>query len=410
MLARLKAAGANPHATALVRAVAGSVRCPEPPSADPLGLAAHLDATYRWVCRAQDARPDGGVSGIFDLVRGTWSASYPETTGYTIPTLLSLASVSGDDEAYERALRMADWCSEVQMQDGAVLSGLLGMPRGPAVFNTGQVIFGWVAAYERSGREHYADCARRACDWLVANQSADGAWRANLSMMTTAPVNTYNARCAWAMAYAGRALGEPRFVAAAEQACDWVLTQQNDGGWFHHAGFAVDEVPLLHTISYVIEGLQGVHAFGGDQRYLDAARRAVDAILRRYAAGPVAGRLDAQWRPTVSWRCPTGEAQIAIVLHRLAPHFPDGGYLEAGQRLVAGVAAVQLSLSAGAPLRPGGGPAVGGVPGSYPVWGGYVRFGLPNWAAKFFLDALLQASRGADEHGFPTPLTDMPLR
>jgi len=31
----------------------------------------------------------------------------------------------------------------------------------------------------------------------------------------------------------------------------------------------------------------------------------------------------------------------------------------------------------------------GAIAGSYPLWGRYLRWRYPNWAAKFFLDALL---------------------
>lgn len=35
-------------------------------------------------------------------------------------------------------------------------------------------------------------------------------------------------------------------------------------------------------------------------------------------------------------------------------------------------------------------PAVcGGIAGSSPIWGDYSRFEYPNWAAKFFADALM---------------------
>jgi len=32
---------------------------------------------------------------------------------------------------------------------------------------------------------------------------------------------------------------------------------------------------------------------------------------------------------------------------------------------------------------------VGAVAGSFPLFGGYMRAGYPNWATKYFLDALL---------------------
>jgi hypothetical protein len=31
----------------------------------------------------------------------------------------------------------------------------------------------------------------------------------------------------------------------------------------------------------------------------------------------------------------------------------------------------------------------GGIAGSWPIWGAYSRFEFPNWAAKFFADALM---------------------
>jgi hypothetical protein len=34
-------------------------------------------------------------------------------------------------------------------------------------------------------------------------------------------------------------------------------------------------------------------------------------------------------------------------------------------------------------------PYYGGIPGSYPIYGRYARLQYPNWAAKFFVDALL---------------------
>jgi hypothetical protein len=404
MLTRLIALQHNEHRVDFARALAGSARrSRQYPAGDEAKLPSRLQATYEWLCQAQDAGTDDGVCAIFDLWSGTWSESYPETTGYIIPTLLALANARDEEEPRRRALRMADWSCERQMEDGAVLSGLLGMRRGPAVFNTGQVVFGWVCAFQQSGERRYALAARRACEWLLANQSPDGAWRANLSVMTSAPVFAYNVRCAWALIYAGQSLEEPSYVTAAQRAADWTLQQQNDAGWFRNNSFALGEVPLLHTIAYVIEGLLGVHAFTLEPRYLEAARRAVDQVVRCYEAGRLAGRLDEDWRPSVSWRCPTGEAQIAVVLHRLARELPDSGYREIASRLIGDVSAAQLSLTGRAPRVPGSGPTVGGVPASFPLWGDYVRFGLTNWAAKFFLDALMLETLQVDELAYPTP-------
>ncbi len=40
-------------------------------------------------------------------------------------------------------------------------------------------------------------------------------------------------------------------------------------------------------------------------------------------------------------------------------------------------------------LHDGDEVARGAIAGSAPIWGGYSRFEFPNWAAKFFADALM---------------------
>ena len=97
-------------------------------------LEEYIHAGYRWLCAAQDAGPDRGVAAYYSLFAG-WANSYPETTGYIIPTFLEYARRFGDEEARRRALEMADWECEVQLASGAVQSGTLAVPPAPSVFN-----------------------------------------------------------------------------------------------------------------------------------------------------------------------------------------------------------------------------------------------------------------------------------
>ena len=64
-----------------------------------------LRAAITWLMHAQDQGRDDGV-GSYHLVDG-WSASYPETTGYIIPTLLAASGHLHWSEPKERALRAA---------------------------------------------------------------------------------------------------------------------------------------------------------------------------------------------------------------------------------------------------------------------------------------------------------------
>ena len=73
------------------------------------GIEQALEASLGWLCRAQDnsASRDGGVASHFSLLKG-WGTSYPETTGYIVPTMLAAAAWRKDEMLRQRAKRMVD--------------------------------------------------------------------------------------------------------------------------------------------------------------------------------------------------------------------------------------------------------------------------------------------------------------
>lgn len=366
-------------ARALVRSALGVRATPQ--------LERNLQETYRWLCRAQDAVAGGGVAGWYHLLSG-WSAAYPETTGYLIPTFLGYAKATGDAEARARALRMADWEIAVQLPSGAVRSGVLSGPVGPAVFNTGQVLFGWIGAYLATAEASYAEAARRAAEWLVATQDEDGAWRRDLSVVSRNRVAAYNVRAAWGLALAGRILGRDEWTRAARRNADWTLLRQLPNGWFEDNTFYEGETPALHTIAYVQEGLQGLADLLGEPRYADAVRRSLRPLLEK-GGDALRARYDRNWRPPGPARCLTGEAQLALVVLRLARRDGDAALLASGRAVLARVASAQ---DLGSPFP----ESRGGLAGSQPMWADYHPLAYTNWAAKFLLDALLLALRDHD--------------
>src|SRR2546430_10683797 len=84
----------------------------------------HLTAAAQWLARAHDVMPDGGVAGRFRLAGG-WTSSYPETTGYIIPTFLALARVLDESRFERRAQRCAAFLLRVQLLNSAFPGGLL---------------------------------------------------------------------------------------------------------------------------------------------------------------------------------------------------------------------------------------------------------------------------------------------
>src|SRR3989442_15570109 len=79
------------------------------PDQDP-GPEKTIEEGVNWLCLAQDHSPtqDGGVARHFSLLSG-WGASYPETTGYILSTLLESARLRRDISLRQREKRAHDW-------------------------------------------------------------------------------------------------------------------------------------------------------------------------------------------------------------------------------------------------------------------------------------------------------------
>lgn len=353
----------------------------------------HLREAVNWLVRAQDATGSGGVSRGYSLVwhphfrlRG-WQAAYPETTGYIIPTLYEASRRLGQPDLAERAERAARWEIAVQLPSGAVQGGVIGEGESPAVFNTGQVILGWLAAFRETGDPIFADAARRAGRFLVAMLDGDGHWRSGNSAHARQDSTLYNARVAWALAEAGAILGEPGFTDAAHRNLCAVASRQHRNGWLPDCCLADPERPLLHTLAYAIRGLLEGGRVLEDTGLITAAARAAGPLLEAVQAnGWMSGRFAADWSPAASWNCLTGEAQMANNWMRLSAVTGEAAWLDPVPRVLAFLKSTQNRRSRDPGLR-------GGIKGSAPIGGWYGRYELLNWAAKFFADALMRHDR-----------------
>src|SRR5262245_19685981 len=150
----------------------------------------HLREAVDWLVRAQDAGSDPGISWGVNF-GGPFLDSYPETTGYIIPTFLKLADHFRDDVFRRRAVAMGEWESQVQMESGAVMGGRVNANPTPAVFNTGMVLLGWSALYEREGNPVFRASLRRASEWLIAFQEPNGDWRQGNSEFANSNATVY---------------------------------------------------------------------------------------------------------------------------------------------------------------------------------------------------------------------------
>ena len=345
--------------------------------------AVHLAAAIDWLCRAQDVRDGhadaGGVSAGWSFEDG-WLPSYPETTGYIIETMLAASKVLQRPELVARAQRMIDWELSIQQADGA-FPGHFGEPGSrPVIFNTGQIMHGMLAGYTQLQREECLSAAVRAGHWLADQQDDDGCWRKFEHNDTP---HVYNTRAAWPLLATGLIAGDARLVASARRNLDWALTQQSPCGWFATNAFVPWRSPFTHTIAYAIRGLLESGVLLGEERYLEAAVMAGRGIAATQRPdGWLAGTYKDGWVADASYACLTGVAQMSLNWTRLAQ--ATGAHeLRSNARL-----ALAYLKTVHQTEHPD--PAVrGGIAGSAPIWGDYSRFEYPNWAAKFFADALM---------------------
>jgi len=116
---------------------------------------------------------------------------------------------------------------------------------------------------------------------------------------------------------------------------------------------------------------------------VDAVSRTANSILSRMSSsGYLPGRFYADWEPAGFSSCLTGSAQIAIICYRLSEQTGKAKYRAQADKLVDYLKALQAPKSDDLAV-------VGALAGSFPLMGGYMRAGYPNWATKYFLDALL---------------------
>jgi hypothetical protein len=344
----------------------------------------HLEAALMFIARSIEQGKGRASSKGYKVGKG-WLPPYRETTGYIIPTLLDLAEQLARPGLASTAEHLGEWLSEVQEPSGGFIEHDLRQDTKPIVFNTGQILHGFNALILRQGRQDLVPHARRAGDFLVLSADETGSFVRNEHYDIA---HAYNVRSAWALLTLGRLLGEKTYENVALANADWTVARQAANGFFLNNIFQPGWNANTHGIAYVLQGLIEIYCISGRESYLAAVRRAAERIVSVYGAKRhLASEIGENWEFLSSHLCLTGYAQLATVFFRLYGLEGDKRYLNAGLNLLDDVAVTQNVTSPGA-------PHYGGIKGSLPIYGRYAPLQYPNWATKFFIDALL-AKQGA---------------
>ena len=351
------------------------------PRSDP-GIDPVVRESLSWLARAQDcsASHDGGVARDYSLIRG-WATSYPETTGYIIPTLIECGTLFHDECLKQRARQMLDWLTRIQLPGGGFQGGRIdSTPVVPVIFNTGQILLGLAAGTKEFGT--YRESMRHAADWLVQAQDPDGCWRKNATPFAEPGEKAYETHVAWGLFEAARLEPAAPYAATAMANIRWALGNQRANGWFEKCCLWDPSQPLTHTLGYALRGILEAYRFSKEPDLLAAAMRTADGLLGGLRGdGYLPGRFWSDWRPAVDFACLTGSVQIAYCWLMLYRYTGDARYRDAAFKANQFVRRT-VSIDGRDEVR-------GGVKGSFPIDGYYGRYEYLNWAAKFLIDAQL---------------------
>ena len=271
------------------------------------------------------------------------------------------------------------------MENGAVQGGVIDFPPTPAIFNTGQVLFGWAAAYKEIGSDTFARAAKRGADFLVGGDGRGR--RLAASRLPIRPRRGERLRCTHGVGLARGVSSDQRCHASRCGRAQPRLRPHEAAGRMAGSRNAAWTTTLVRccTPSHI--------------RWKASSKRGAILGARAFPARcPAGGRCaprEASARTEVSrgGSTRTGTSRRAGVVSPATRRPRSSGfrfyettgeerYLRAAERMNRYLSATQDLGSPDPGIR-------GGIKGSQPIWGEYGSYEYLNWAAKFFADALM---------------------
>jgi hypothetical protein len=334
-------------------------------SAAPLSPAewqTHTDTALHWLRQAWAATGAKGFAHSYMPFRG-WAKAYPETTGYLIETLRDYAILKHDPSLNQLADASVAWLESIQLPNGA-FNGLLVGHTQPSVFNTAMILTGI-----------QGESAWRALHFLVQALEPDGTWRKHAYVPGFVP--TYYTYAVWRVLKANQKLKMTGIDEKMHHALLFYAQRFLPNGSIRDWGFHPRQAAYTHTIGYTLEGFWASALLLKDQIIMDRTLNTLHILWQQVKTdGRTAGRYDEHWNGDFSFRCNTGNAQLSALYQRVFQHTQNIDFQEAARFFLWEIHPPHPHLGKG------------GIPGSTPLWGPYLRFRYPNWSVKFYLDAL----------------------
>jgi uncharacterized protein YyaL (SSP411 family) len=341
----------------------------------------HLKLAADWLLESQRVSGGTGYSHSYSLLSG-WKPPYPETSGYIISSMFSAFDMLEDPKYKNSAISAGEWILSIQNSDGS-FSDLHGRPQ---VFDTGQIIYGLLELYSREKKAEYLDSAAKAGKWLCSVQENDGSW---IRFSYNQIPHTYYSRVGSILLALSKETEDKYFWKSGMKNLDWVVSQQDESGYFSNMAFDSKSDPYLHTIVYVLEGLFHGFQLSGNKKLMKSVFVSSEKLNSLYSSEKTLfSQYSKGWVPANREQCVTGLAQWAGLTSELSQVSGESQYLKNARSTLDYLKAVQITS--------GSANILGALPSSIPVWGRYGRFSFFNWNAKFFIDAIVKYSKASE--------------
>ncbi len=336
----------------------------------------HLNASLKWL--ESNHIKNNGFAKKYNFLTGI-DKSYPETTGYIISSLINY-SLTYKTNKYDSIINESvRWLISIQNKDGSFND----TSNTPQVFDTGQIILGLTCAYNYLNKpKKIYDSIDRACNFLIRVQSSDGSFH---KFSYNKIKHTYYSRVAWALLEAYKITKKEAYKISAIKNLDWVLSMQEDNGYFKCMSFDKKQYPYLHTMIYVLEGLLESYKITKESKYKFAVIKTVSVLLEisKKRDFILRSQYKKDFSVANSQKCIPGLIQFAGLCVDLYDYEKDEKYITEAKKILAYVKSKQILDNTSKKVY-------GGFCASIPFYGRYGRFEIVNWNNKFFIDLILK--------------------
>ena len=199
---------------------------------------------------------------------------------------------------------------------------------------------------------------------------------------------------AWAILEVYKHTNDEKYKIASKIYILQVLSLAKKNTWFHEINFATEHQPLTHSIAYTLRGLIECSFMLGEdikQDIVNKVTKAAENIMLAYELNKknsylmpyfLPASFNENWDSNDNYSCLTGNAQLAIIWLKVYSLNNDARLLNSALKIIDQLKMKQNLNSKNSGIR-------GGIPGSYPIWGKYMRYSYTNWSTNFFADAIM---------------------